>query len=83
MPKSNSYVSVDVSNVVISALKLSETGDDIIIRCIETSALPTRATINISFADRRWTGDFRPCEIKTLRLSKAKGYIKEVNLLEE
>jgi alpha-mannosidase len=83
LPKSNSFLSVDVSNVVASALKLSETGDDIIIRCVETSALQTRATIDISFADRKWTGDFRPCEIKTLRLNKGNGEIKEVNLLEE
>jgi len=83
MPKSDSFLSVDVPNVVISALKLSEIGDDIIIRCVETSALLTRATIDIRFAGRKWTGDFRPCEIKTLRINKAKGDIREVNLLEE
>ena len=83
MPKSDSFLSVDVPNVVITALKLSETGDDIIIRCVETSALLTRATIDIRFAGRKWTGDFRPCEIKTLRINKAKGDIREVNLLEE
>jgi alpha-mannosidase len=83
MAKSSSFLSVDVPNVIVSSLKLSETGEDVIIRCVETSALPVRATIDISFADRKWTGDFRPCEIKTLRINKAKGDIKEVNLLEE
>jgi alpha-mannosidase len=82
-PKSDSFLSVDVPNVVVSAIKHSETGDDIIVRCVETSAFLTRATVDIRFAGRKWTGDFRPCEIKTLRMNKAKGDIKEVNLLEE
>jgi alpha-mannosidase len=83
LPKSSSFLSVDVPNVIVSAIKLSETGGDIIVRCVETSALSTRATIDMRFADRKWTGDFRPCEIKTLRINKTKGDIKEVNLLEE
>jgi alpha-mannosidase len=35
------------------------------------------------FAHRKWTGNFRPCEIKTLRMNQKTGDIKEVNLLEE
>ena len=83
LPKSASFLSVDVPNVIVSAIKLSETGDDIIVRCVETSALSTSATIDLRFADRKWTGAFRPCEIKTLRINKANGNIREINLLEE
>jgi alpha-mannosidase len=83
LAKSASFLSVDVPNVIVSAIKLSETGDDIVLRCVETSALSTRATIDLRFAGRKWTGDFRPCEIKTLRINNAKGDIREVNLLEE
>jgi alpha-mannosidase len=82
-PKSASFLSVDVPNIVLSAVKLSETGNDIIVRCVETSALTTRATIDMRFTGRKWTGDFRPCEIKTLRINSVKGDIKEVNILEE
>jgi len=83
MPKSGSFLSVDAPNVVVSAIKLSENDEDIIVRCIETSGLQTAATLDLLFAKRNWTGNFRPCEIKTLRINKSKGTIKEVNLLEE
>jgi len=83
MPKSGSFLSVDAPNVVVSAIKLSENDEDIIVRCIETSGLQTAATLDLLFAKSKWTGNFRPCEIKTLRINKSKGTIKEVNLLEE
>ena len=83
MPKSGSFLSVDVPNVAVTAIKLSENGEDIIIRCVETHSLATIASIDLRFARRKWSGDFRPCEIKTLRINKTKGSIKEVNLLEE
>lgn len=83
MPKAASFLTVDVPNVVVTAIKLAEINDDIIIRCVETSALATTATLDLRFADRKWTTNFRPCEIKTLRINKTRGDIKEVNLLEE
>ena len=83
MPKAGSFLAVDAQNVIISAIKKSENGDDIIIRCLETSGLQTSATIDFLFAHRKWTGNFRPCEIKTLRMIQKTAEIKEVNLLEE
>ena len=83
MPKSGSFLAVDAQNVVVSAIKQSENGEDIIIRCVETSGLPATATIDLRFSDRKWTGSFRPCEIKTLRIKQKLGDITEVNLLEE
>ena len=83
MPKSGSFISVDSTAVNITAVKKSETGDDIIIRCVETSESETTANINIAFANLKWSGKFRPCEIKSLRIDTAKHQIKEVNLLEE
>jgi alpha-mannosidase len=83
MPKSGSFLSVDVPNVIVTAIKLSESGEDIIIRCVETSSSATSASIDLRFVGRKWSGDFRPCEIKTLRINKNSGEIKEVNLLEE
>jgi alpha-mannosidase len=38
---------------------------------------------DLRFADRKWTGSFRPFEIKSLRMDHNTGDIREVNLLEE
>ena len=83
MPKADSFLTVDTQNVIVSAIKRSEEGEDMIIRCVETSGLPASATIDLKFAGIKWTGNFRPCEIKTLRFDRNTGTIKEVNLLEE
>ena len=83
MAKAGSFLKVDAQNLVISAIKQSENGEDIIIRCIETCGLAVSATLDLRFAGRKWTGKFSPCEIKTLRINKITSDIKEVNLLEE
>jgi len=82
-PLAASYLSVDVPNVVVSVVKKAEVGNDIIIRAYETSGHPTRATLDIGMMKRRWSGNFRPLEIKTLRVPMAGGEIREVNVLEQ
>ena len=82
-PKSDSFLAVDSQNVLVSAIKVAEDGEDIIIRCVETSGLSTKASINLRFVNRKWAGNFNPYEIKTLRVDKNSGGIIEVNLLEE
>ena len=52
------------------------------IRAYETAGRPVRATLDIGLMKRRWTGNFRPLEIKTLRVPMAGGEIREVNVLE-
>lgn len=81
-PLAGSYLSVDVPDVVVSAVKKAEVGNDIIIRAYETAGRPVRATLDIGLMKRRWTGNFRPLEIKTLRVPVAGGEIREVNVLE-
>lgn len=83
MPKSGSFLSVDASNIIVSAVKASENGDDLILRCVETNGSAAAANLELGFAKRKWTGNFRPYEIKTLRVNTKAGSIKEVNLLEE
>ena len=83
MPKSGSFLAVDAENVIVTVIKQSENGEDIIIRCVEASGIETAATIDLSFAHRKWSGNFKPCEIKTLRMNQNTKVIKEVNLLEE
>jgi len=82
-PLSASFLSVDAPNVVVSAVKKAEDGDDLIVRCYETAGRPTTATLDLGLVNRRWTGNFRPLEIKTLRVPLAGGEIQEVNLLEQ
>lgn len=83
MPKSGSFLAVDAPNVIVSAVKQSENGEDLIIRCVETSGEATFAALDMPFANQKWSGNFHPFEIKTLRMDKKSKMIKEVNLLEE
>jgi alpha-mannosidase len=83
MPKSRSFLSVNAKNLVISAVKHSETGDDIIIRVVETAGEHVSATVTLSLLNKSWTDDFRPYEIKTLRYFRKSGDLKVVSLLEE
>lgn len=81
--KSASFLSVDASDVVVSVVKQAEDGDDLIVRCYETAGQPTRATLDLELLHKQWTGNFRPFEIKTLRVPVTGGEVREVNLLEE
>jgi len=83
MPGAGSFVSVDSTDIIISSVKQAEEGDDLIIRCVEASGKTVKATVDFSFLNRRWTGSFKPCEIKSLRLDCLNRSVKEVNLLEE
>jgi alpha-mannosidase len=81
-PQSVSFLSVDVLNVVVTALKKAEEGNALILRCYETDGRATAATLRLGFVHRHWTGNFRPLEIKTLRIPLNGGDVSEVNLLE-
>ncbi|MGO8814756.1 MAG: alpha-mannosidase [Terriglobia bacterium] len=82
-PLSASFMSVDVPNVVVSTVKKSEDGDDLIVRCYETAGRSTTANLDLGLVKRRWTGTFHPLEIKTLRVPRNGGEIREVNALEK
>ncbi|HEY5510188.1 MAG TPA: glycoside hydrolase family 38 C-terminal domain-containing protein [Prolixibacteraceae bacterium] len=83
MPKSGSFLSVDAANIIVSSIKQAENGDDLILRCVETNGMAVTANLDLAIVKRKWSGNFRPYEIKTLRLNAKSGSIKEVNLLEE
>jgi alpha-mannosidase len=79
-----SFLSVDVPDVVVSAVKQAEDGNDLIIRCYETAGRATKASLDLGLVHRHWTGEFHPLEIKTLRVPlTAAGKIREVNALEQ
>ncbi len=83
LPKADSFLAVDIPNVLISSVKKAEHGDDLILRCVELSGKAVEATIDLRFARKKWKGDFSPFEIKTLKMNDKTGDIKEVNVLEE
>ncbi|MDR3792130.1 MAG: glycoside hydrolase family 38 C-terminal domain-containing protein [Terracidiphilus sp.] len=82
-PQSDSFLSVDAPNIVVSAAKLPEEGSGLIVRMVETEGKQTSASIRLPFAKLHWQGSFHPFEIKTLRLDPKTGNIAAVNLLEE
>jgi alpha-mannosidase len=83
-PQAASFLSVDAPDVVVSAVKQAEDGNDLIIRCYETAGRTTKATLDIGLLHRHWTGEFHPLEIKTLRAPLSPGgKIREVNALEQ
>ncbi len=83
LPKANSLLSVDAPNVVVTAIKNAEDNDDLILRCVELTGKATSANLKFGFSGKQWSGNFTPCEIKTLRINRKSGAVKEVNLLEE
>jgi len=83
MPGAGSFIRIESNDIIISSIKQAEEGNDLIIRCVETSGKSVTATVDFSFINRKWTGSFKPCEIKSLRLDCHNGSVKEVNLLEE
>jgi|WetSurMetagenome_2_1015567.scaffolds.fasta_scaffold00001_445 alpha-mannosidase len=83
MPASGSFISTDSQGIIVSSVKLAESGEDLIIRCVETNGNIVEAGINLHFAGQKWKGIFHPYEIKTLRFSKDTRLLSEVNLLEE
>jgi len=83
LPKTNSFLTVDSKNILVASIKLAESDDDLIFRCVETEGLMTDASLDLKFAGRKWQGRFKPYEIKTLRLNRKSAQIREVNLLEE
>lgn len=80
----DSFVSVDQDNVIISIVKSSEDGDDLILRCFETAHRAARASVQLPRWNRVIQTSFSPSEIKTLRVPRdASRPIIETNLLEE
>jgi len=82
-PLTDSFLSVDAPDVVISAIKQAEDGEDTIVRMYETSGLAATAHVDLKFAKTQWTGQFHPYEIKTIRVNAKTSAIAEVNILEQ
>lgn len=83
LPQRDSFMAVDQPNIVVSAVKRAEDGDDLVVRAYETDRAATRATISLPKWGRAIAADFGPCEIKTFRVPRDPARpVVETNLLE-
>jgi len=81
LPLEASFAALSTESVAASVLKIAEEGDNLIVRCVETSGEAGEATIDIPFAKASWTARFGPQEIKTFAIG-VHGAVREVDLLE-
>jgi alpha-mannosidase len=82
LPLSASYLQVTPANIVVSALKQAEEGDDLILRAYESAGRAAQATLRLF--DRRFEADFRPGEIKSWRIpTNPARAITEVDFIED
>ncbi|HWR15004.1 MAG TPA: glycoside hydrolase family 38 C-terminal domain-containing protein [Terriglobales bacterium] len=80
---SDSFLEVDAPEVIVSAVKQAEDGNDVIVRAYESTGAARRVRFNLRFAGTTWTGEFKPFEIKTLKVNPRTRQVSEVNALEE
>ena len=80
LPQRGGFLAVDRDNIIMTALKKSYRGDDIILRMYESAGADTFASIGV--LTYTFKAHFKPYEIKTFRI-RADKTVTEVNLLEE
>ncbi len=80
LPQRGGFLAVDSDNIIMTALKKSYRGDDIVLRMYESAGVETDTTIGV--LTYTFKAHFKPYEIKTFRIGMDKS-VKEVNLLEE
>lgn len=83
LPQTDSFVAVDKANIIVSAVKKAEDGDDLIVRAYETNGVATTATISLPKFGRTITADFPKCGIKSFRVPMdPNAPVTECNLIE-
>lgn len=73
----------EADNVLVSVLKQSEEGHDLVIRAYEIVGKPAQTKLHLPFLDKSFDLELAPHEIKTVRIDPASWAVHEVNLLEE
>jgi alpha-mannosidase len=81
-PGKGSLLAVEAENVLLTVLKKSEDGDDLIVRGYEADGKAVTTEISLPFCGKRFTVSFGPHEIKTLRVNPRDWTMKDVDLLE-
>jgi alpha-mannosidase len=83
LPQTDSFLTVEPENVMVTVLKQAENGDGFVLRAFETSGAAAHAFIRLPKLERVIKADFGPNEIKTFLIPRdpMQGII-ETNLLE-
>ncbi|HIJ65518.1 MAG TPA: alpha-mannosidase [Candidatus Hydrogenedentes bacterium] len=82
-PGSGSFLGVDSAHVLLTVLKKSEDGDDLILRGYEVAGRHGEVAVDFPQAGKSVRTSFSPHEIKTLRVNPSTWDPRKVNLLEE
>lgn len=82
-PARATLMGTEAENVLISVVKQSEEGEDLVIRGYEIAGRPAHTTLHIPFFKQRFDLKFNPHEIKTIRINPRTWSMRETNLLEE
>ena len=82
LPLSHSLAHSSAENVQIEVVKQAEDGNGFILRAYETDGKAVRAALSLPFLSAETEADFRPHEIKTLRIDRD-GAVSETNILED
>ena len=83
LPQSDSFITVEPNNVMVTVLKQAEDGDGLVLRAFETTGAATRASIRLPKLERVIEADFGANEIKTFLIPRdATNAIIATNLLE-
>jgi alpha-mannosidase len=82
-PPAASLASCEAPNIILTALKVAEEGEDLILRGYETAGQETMAQVRLGPNGQCWTVTWRPHEIVTLRISDSATAPLRVNILEE
>ncbi|MCP4638932.1 MAG: alpha-mannosidase [bacterium] len=83
LPQSASFLGADAANVLLSVVKQTEDGEDIVVRGYETAGKRAKATIDVVGLKKPVAVSFKPHEIKTIRINRKTGKAVETDLLEE
>ncbi len=68
LPLSDTYLAAEPDNIIVTALKQAEEGDDLILRAYESAGMATEARIQLPRWKRTIEASFGPGEIKTWRI---------------
>jgi alpha-mannosidase len=69
--------------VVVTAVKQAEEGDDLVVRLYEPAGRQVKATVKVPLAGAEFAVEAGPFQVKTYRVSRQGGQVREVNFLEE
>ncbi|MBI5092659.1 MAG: alpha-mannosidase, partial [Candidatus Hydrogenedentes bacterium] len=83
LPANASFLNATAANVLLTVLKKSEDGKDLIIRGYETAGKTGAAKVQLPHWKKSLDVTFAPHEIKTIRINTKTWKIRETNLLEE